>query len=169
MIQVYTGDGKGKTTAALGLALRAIGHGLNVAVLQFLKDDPEYGEFKARTQLKNFELYQVGRNDFVNFKQPDKIDLELAASGWAKAKELIAAGRHQIIILDEFTFVLKYNLLDAREIYEFLSNHKNTCEIIITGRYATPELIELADLVTDMHNVKHYFDKNIESRKGIDH
>lgn len=169
MIQVYTGDGKGKTTAALGLALRAIGHGLKVAVLQFLKDDPEYGEFKARTQLDNFELYQVGRNDFVNFKQPDKIDLELAAAGWAQAKELISAGQHQIIILDEFTFVLKYNLLNAQEIYEFLSEYKNTCEIVITGRYAPAELVAMAELVTDMHNVKHYFDKGIETRKGIDH
>lgn len=169
MIQVYTGDGKGKTTAALGLAFRAIGHGLKVAVFQFLKDDPEYGEFKARTQLNNLELYQVGRNDFVNFKEPDKIDLDLAASGWAKAKEVIAGGEHQIIILDEFTFVLKYNLLDTCEIYDFLSKYKNECELIITGRYAPAELIEISDLVTDMHNVKHYFDKNIESRKGIDH
>ena len=169
MIQVYTGDGKGKTTAALGLSLRAVGHDLKVAILQFLKDDPEYGEFKARDLLPNFELYQVGRNDFVNFKQPERIDLDLAAAGWEKAKNMIADGEHEIIVLDEFTFVLKYNLLNTQEIYEFLAEYKNKCEIIITGRYATPELIGLADLVTDMHNVKHYFDQGIETRKGIDH
>lgn len=169
MIQVYTGDGKGKTTAALGLALRAVGHGMKVVVLQFLKDDPEYGEFKARQSLSNFELYQVGRNDFVNFKQPEQIDLDLAAAGWQKAKELIAAGQHEIIILDEFTFVLKYNLLDVQEIYAFLSKYKEQREIVITGRYAPVELLDLADLVTEMHNVKHYFDKGLETRQGIDH
>lgn len=169
MIQVYTGDGKGKTTAALGLAVRAIGHGMKVAVFQFLKDDPEYGEFKAKDGLKNFELYQVGRNDFVNFKNPEQIDLDLAKNGWENAKNAIISGQYEIIILDEFTFVLKYNLLDTQEIYDFLSKYKHLSEIVITGRYATAELIAMADLVTDMQNVKHYFDKGVQSRNGIDH
>ena len=169
MLQVYTGDGKGKTTAALGLCLRAVGHNFKVAVVQFLKDDPEYGEFKAKELLPNFELYQVGRNDFVNFKNPDQIDLDLADKGWEKAKKMLLSGEYDIIVLDEFTLVLKYNLIETAAFYQLLDKFSGKTEIVVTGRYAPVELIEHADLVTEMTNIKHYFDSGVESRIGIDH
>ena len=169
MLQVYTGDGKGKTTAALGLCLRAVGHNFKVAVVQFLKDDPEYGEFKAKELLPNFELYQVGRNDFVNFKNPDQIDLDLADKGWEKAKKMLLSGKYDIIVLDEFTLVLKYNLIETTAFYQLLDKFSGKTEIVVTGRYAPVELIERADLVTEMTNIKHYFDSGVESRIGIDH
>ena len=169
MLQVYTGDGKGKTTAALGLCLRAVGHNFKVAVVQFLKDDPEYGEFKAKELLPNFELHQVGRNDFVNFKNPDQIDLDLADKGWEKAKKMLLSGKYDIIVLDEFTLVLKYNLIETTAFYQLLDKFSGKTEIVVTGRYAPVELIERADLVTEMTNIKHYFDSGVESRIGIDH
>lgn len=169
MLQVYTGDGKGKTTAALGLCLRAVGHNFKVAVVQFLKDDPEYGEFKAKELLPNFELHQVGRNDFVNFKNPDQIDLDLADKGWEKAKKMLLSGEYDIIVLDEFTLVLKYNLIETTAFYQLLDKFSGKTEIVVTGRYAPVELIERADLVTEMTNIKHYFDSGVESRIGIDH
>ena len=169
MLQVYTGDGKGKTTAALGLCLRAVGHNFKVAVVQFLKDDPEYGEFKAKELLPNFELHQVGRNDFVNFKNPDQIDLDLADKGWEKAKKMLLSGEYDIIVLDEFTLVLKYNLIETAAFYQLLDKFSGKTEIVVTGRDAPAELIERADLVTEMTNIKHYFDSGVESRIGIDH
>ena len=105
----------------------------------------------------------------MNFKNPEQIDLDLAKNGWEQAKKAIISGDYEIIVLDEFTFVLKYNLLDTQEIYDFLSKYKQVREIVVTGRYATDELIAMADLVTEMHNIKHYFDKGVESRNGIDH
>ena len=169
MLQVYTGDGKGKTTAALGLGVRAIGHGKKVVMLQFLKDDPEYGEFKARELLKNFTIHQVGRNEFVNFRNPEQIDLQLAQAGWTQAVELMVSKACDILILDEFTLVLKYGLIDTAQVYACLNKYRATMEIVITGRYAPQELMDIADLVTNMGNTKHYFDAGVPSRTGIDH
>ena len=140
-----------------------------VAVVQFLKDDPEYGEFKAKELLPNCELHQVGRNDFVNFKNPDQIDLDLADKGWEKAKKMLLSGEYDIIVLDEFTLVLKYNLIETTAFYQLLDKFSGKTEIVVTGRYAPVELIERADLVTEMTNIKHYFDSGVESRIGIDH
>lgn len=169
MLQIYTGDGKGKTTAALGLCLRAVGHNFKVGIVQFLKDDPDYGEFKVKNLLPNFELHQVGRNDFVNFQNPEKIDLDLAKTGWEKAKAMLLSAEYDIIVLDEFTLVLKYNLIETQEFYQLLDGFTGKTEIVITGRYAPAELVSRADLVTEMTNIKHYFDAGVESRTGIDH
>lgn len=169
LIQVYTGDGKGKTTAALGLALRASGHGLKILMLQFLKDDPHYGEFIAKGNIPNFTLEQVGRNDFVNFTNPDIIDINLAKSGFEKAKQAILSGEYDIVILDEFTLVMKYKLVNFDEVLNFLKLPRPQTEIIITGRYAPQELIQIADLVTEMKNQKHYFSQGVNTREGVDH
>ena len=169
MLQVYTGTGKGKTTAALGVALRGAGYGLKTTMFSFLKDDPDYGEARAYKLLPGFVLKQVGRDAFVNFRNPDPIDLKMCREGWELAKETIAKLEADIYILDELNIVLATQMLPTEEIVDFLKQYKNKVEIILTGRGAPEELIKIADLVTDMQEVKHYFHKGISSRNGIDH
>lgn len=169
MLQVYTGTGKGKTTAALGVALRASSYGMKTLMLSFLKDDPEYGEARAAKSLPWFTLRQVGRDAFVNFRNPDPIDLKMCRDGWEEAKEAISSLAADIIILDELNIVLATQMLPTQEVVDFLKQYKSTVEIIMTGRGAPPELVAIADLVTDMSEVKHYFHKGVGSRNGIDH
>ena len=167
-IQVYTGDGKGKTSAALGVAFRACARGAKVLMLAFLKDDPEYSEAIGAHLLPGFTLKQVGRDAFVNFKNPDKIDLDMARAGWELAKEAIAQQQADVIILDEINIVLQTGMLPVDEVVGFLSAHKGEGEVICTGRGAPQELCAIADLVTDMREVKHYFHLGVASRAGID-
>lgn len=169
MLQVYTGTGKGKTTAALGVAFRGAGYGLKTLMLSYLKDDPEYGEAKAASMLLSFKLEQVGRDAFVNFQNPDPVDLKMCRDGWERAKQAIVNKEADIIILDELNIVLATKMLPTEEIVDFLKAHKQNLEIITTGRGAPEELIKAADLVTDMQEVKHYFHKGVSSRNGIDH
>ncbi len=167
-IQVYTGDGKGKTSAALGVAFRACARGAKVLMLAFLKDDPEYSEAIGAHLLPGFTLKQVGRDAFVNFQNPDKIDLDMARAGWEQAKEAIAQQQADVIILDEINIVLQTGMLPVDEVVGFLSAHKGEAEVICTGRGAPQELCAIADLVTDMREVKHYFHLGVASRAGID-
>ena len=169
MLQVYTGTGKGKTTAALGVALRGAGHGLKTLMLCFLKDDPEYGEARAASFVPGLELRQVGRDAFVNFRNPDPVDLQLCRQGWEAAKKAITQRQVDIVILDELNIVLATKMLPLEEVLDFLKAHQHQLEIITTGRGAPEELIKMADLVTDMSEVKHYFHKGVSSRLGIDH
>lgn len=169
MLQVYTGTGKGKTTAALGVALRGAGYNLTTMMFSFLKDDPNYGEARAYKYLPGFVLKQVGRDAFVNFRNPDPIDVQMCRDGWEMAKQAILDHAADIIILDELNIVLCTQLLPNEEVIDFLKTHKTELEIITTGRGAPDALIKAADLVTDMNEVKHYFHKGVSSRNGIDH
>lgn len=169
MLQVYTGTGKGKTTAALGLALRAGGHGKRTLMFSFLKDDPAYGEAMIAEHLPLFTLRQVGRDAFVNFAHPDPADVALCRKGWEAAKRAIISKEADIIILDEFCIVLWAQLLPQDDAIDFLQKHRLDAEIICTGRNAPEKLIEIADLVTEMREVKHYFHRGVSSRAGIDH
>lgn len=169
MIQVYTGNGKGKTTASLGLALRATGHGLKVCMVQFMKDNTEYGEVRASEFLPGFKLVQVGRNDFVNLSDPEKIDMDLAQAGWLQAKNVIHSGEFNLVILDEINVAMACKLIDTDEVVSFLEQHRGKgIEIVLTGRYAPSAIMEMADLVTEMREVRHPFAKGIESREGIE-
>ncbi|MDR2005927.1 MAG: cob(I)yrinic acid a,c-diamide adenosyltransferase [Acidaminococcales bacterium] len=170
MIQVYTGDGKGKTTASLGLALRAVGHGFKVLMIQFLKGDPEYGEVKAAGFLPGLEIRQVGRDCFVNFAAPDPVDVKMAAEGWEMAKAAVLSRKYNMVILDEINIAMGTKLLPTAAVAGFLREiSPPPAEIVLTGRMAPAEVIELADLVTEMKEVRHYFDKGVHSRNGIDH
>lgn len=169
LLQVYTGDGKGKTTAALGVILRASGYNAKTIMFQFMKDDTGYGEFRAQKYLPDFELIQVGRDSFVDFKNPDPIDVQMMIDGWELAKKAIKSNEYDIVVLDEITICLATKLLPISETVDFLKKYKKDTEIIITGRYAPPELLEIADLVTEMKNEKHYFFSGKKSRNGIDH
>lgn len=169
LLQVYTGDGKGKTTAALGVALRAAGRGAKTVMLSFLKDDPSYGEAMVAQYLPNFTLCQVGRDAFVNFHNPDPADLKMVRDGWEEAKRIINEAATDLLILDELNIVLATDMLPKQEVIQFLKEYKGKTEIIITGRSAPKELIAIADLVTEMQEIKHYFHKGVSSRDGIDH
>ncbi len=170
MIQCYTGDGKGKTTAALGLALRAAGHNKKVKIFQFMKGQINYGELNSIKKLSPFvEIEQCGRKEFVSKENPEKIDIDLAKNCWEKAKKAIFSGDFDIIVLDELNVALDFKLLDKDEVIEVLKKIPENLEIIVTGRYAPEEIIEIADLVTEMKEIKHYFNKGIPEREGFEY
>lgn len=168
LIQVYTGNGKGKTTATLGLALRACGHGFKVAMIQFMKENREYGEVKASQFLPGFKIVQVGRNEFVDLSNPEPIDISLAQDGWQLAKNMIDSAEWDIIVLDEINVAMSCGLLAVSEVADFLTAQQRKVEIVLTGRYAPDEIIAVAHLVTEMQEVKHPFQTGVEARKGID-
>ena len=170
MLHVYTGTGKGKTSAALGLALRAVGHDANVVMICFMKGDPSYGEAQAFHFLPNFTIKQMGRDSFVNFRKPDPIDVKMAQEAWEEGKRILLAREADVLILDEINLAMAKNLIDTNEVVTFLHKHRQNTEVVCTGREAPQKLIDEADLVTDMQEVKHYFtDKSITIRDGIDH
>ncbi|MEO0123263.1 MAG: cob(I)yrinic acid a,c-diamide adenosyltransferase [candidate division WOR-3 bacterium] len=169
MIQIYTGNGKGKTTAALGIAMRAVGHGKKVIMIQFMKGKINYGELKSAKLLKNFKIEQYGRPDFVDKDNPAKIDIELAKKGFERAKELIKSKKYDIIILDELNVAVDYGLISVKEVVELLKKTPKKIEIIITGRYMPEELQDYADLISEIIEVKHYFQQGVKARKGIEY
>ncbi|RKX71242.1 cob(I)yrinic acid a,c-diamide adenosyltransferase [candidate division WOR-3 bacterium] len=168
MVQVYTGDGKGKTTAALGLALRAVGHGLKVLMIQFMKGSKEYGEIKAAEGIKGLRIEQFGRPEFVNPAHPDPEDIRLARAGLARAREAIQSQEFDLIILDEINVAIDFGLIAEKDVLELIENRGDT-ELVLTGRYAPPAILDVADLVTEMKEIKHYFRKGVSSRTGFDY
>ncbi len=169
LIQVYTGTGKGKTTAALGLALRAVGKGLKVYMIQFMKGDIEYGEITTAKKLANFEIIQIGRPDFVDKANPAEIDIELANKALDHAREIINAEQYDIVILDEINVALDWKLIELEKVLDLLRSKPEHLELVLTGRYAPSELIEIADLVTEMKEIKHPYNDGVEARDGIEH
>lgn len=168
-IQVYTGDGKGKTTAALGLALRAVGHGLKVYIGQFLKGQM-YGELQSIKKLSpDIKIEQFGRKGFIHVtKDPDEEDIRRAKRGLKKCLDAMLSQKYSIIILDEINVAVYFNLLSEKEVLEFLSQKPEGIEVILTGRYAPTAFQKKADLVTIMKNKKHYYQKGIKAREGIE-
>lgn len=169
LLQVYTGDGKGKTTASLGLAFRAIGHDMKVCMIQFMKNSDIYGEVRLADKMPGLTIIPVGRHDFVDLKKPAEIDIRLAQSGWDQAREIIKSQKYDIVILDELNVALACGLLDERSVVEFLRSSRGRTEVVTTGCWAPQALIDAADLVTEMKNVRHPYSKGIDSREGIDH
>jgi len=168
-VQVYTGDGKGKTTAALGQALRASGHGLRVIVIQFMKGQIKYGELSEVKNIPGFIIEQYGLPTFVDKNNPSKEDKELAKKGFERAKEVILSGEYDMVILDEANITLDYGLLKLDEVINLIKRKPRHVEIILTGRYAPKEIIEIADLVTETHEVKHHYQKGVQAREGIEY
>lgn len=167
-IQVYTGNGKGKTTAALGLCMRAIGAGKNVFFAQFVKGQI-YSEVKAIHRfIPDITIKQYGLDCFI-YNKPTQADIDLARKGLKEVSEIIDSGKYDIVVLDEANIALYYNLFSVDELITILKSKPEETEIIITGRYAPSELIEIADLVTEMKEIKHYYSTGIEAREGIEH
>jgi cob(I)alamin adenosyltransferase len=169
LVQVYTGNGKGKTTAALGLALRAAGHRFKVLVVQFLKGGIAYGELKSAKKLSPYlEIIPMGRECFVDKKNPHPVDRRCARQGWELAKESVLSRKYRMVILDEVNVAVDYGLVSLEEVLDLMKRKPLDVELILTGRSAKPEVIRQADLVTEMREVKHYYRKGIESRIGIE-
>lgn len=147
MLQVYTGTGKGKTTAALGVALRASGYGMKTLMLSFLKDDPEYGEARAAKNLPWFTLRQVGRDAFVNFHNPDPIDLKMCRDGWEEAKKAISSHAADVIILDELNIVLATQMLPTQEVVDFCVSIKITLRLLLLVEVHRKSLLKLPTLL----------------------
>ena len=166
MIQVYTGNGKGKTTAALGLALRASGAGLKVYIGQFVKGRC-YSEIKALKKIKNIRIEQFGRSCFIK-RTPEKKDFELAHAGLEKVKEIISKREFQVIILDEINIAVKLKLIPLDSLLKLIQSAPRERELVLTGRYAHPQVIGLADLVSDIKEIKHYYHKGIRGRRGVE-
>lgn len=166
-IQVYTGDGKGKTTAAIGLAVRAVGAGKSVYIGQFLKGQT-YAEISALQQfMPGITIEQFGLRCFVN-RTPKADDVQKAAAGLQNVKAVLKSGNYDVVILDEANIALFYELFPLEEFLSALEHKNCSTEVIITGRYAHPKVIEMADLVTGMTEVKHYYKKGIYAREGIE-
>ncbi|UCE40620.1 MAG: cob(I)yrinic acid a,c-diamide adenosyltransferase [Candidatus Aminicenantes bacterium] len=168
-IQVYTGNGKGKTTAALGLALRAAGYGLKTYFGQFLKGQ-DYGELSGIQKLSSLiTIEQFGRKGFIHVtEKPDKEDIERAQHGLQKCTKMMKSQKYHIIVLDEINVAVHFNLFSEKEIHDFLDEKPEGIEVILTGRYAPESLIERANLVTEMKEIKHYYKKGIQARPGIE-
>ena len=169
LIQVYTGNGKGKTTAALGIALRAVGHGMKVLVLQFMKGTLDYGESESVQKLSPYlTMRRVGRKSFVSRSDLNVIDFQLAQDGFFFAKKAIEGKEYDIVILDEINVAIDYGLIPLSDVLNLLDVKPKEVELILTGRNARPEILERADLVTEMVERKHYYHKGIQAREGIE-
>lgn len=166
-IHVYTGNGKGKTTASLGLALRAAGAGKKIYIAQFVKS-MEYSEWKSLKYLDNFITIKLhGKGCFVT-KNPTLEDVQEAKIGVEEIKSIFKSNAYDVVILDEITIALFYNLLSLDEVLSLINEKPYNIELIITGRYAPKEILNQADLVTEMKEVKHYYTQGVLSREGID-
>ncbi|MBN2246006.1 MAG: cob(I)yrinic acid a,c-diamide adenosyltransferase [Candidatus Aminicenantes bacterium] len=168
-IQVYTGNGKGKTTAALGLALRAAGHGYRTFIGQFLKGQ-KYGELASIKKLAPLiTIRQFGRKGFIHVdKDPDQIDITMAKNGLEECRQAMFSGEYKIIVLDEINVCIYFNVLEEKDVLEFLRQKPPEVEIVLTGRYAPDSFIAAADLVTQMEEIKHYYTKKVQARNGIE-
>lgn len=169
IIEVYTGDGKGKTTAAIGLATRAWGRGLKVKVFQFLKSPGGSGEHWAFLSFNPpLHIYPLGMGEFIQNRPPSAKEIALASEGWEQAEEAIFSNKLDIVVIDELSHVINKGLLPLEKVLAVLKQKPDGLELVLTGREMPHEIIELADLVTEMKLVKHPYQKGLPAREGIE-
>lgn len=166
-VHIYTGNGKGKTTAAIGLGIRATGKGLKVYMIQFMKGR-RYSEIDALEKIKDFTVVQFGRDEFVSKENPEQIDIDLARKGFEHAKEIIKNGEHDLIILDEINVAVDFKLIPLKDVLKLMDEKPEKVELVLTGRYVHPDMVKQADLVSEILEIKHPYQNGIQSRKGID-
>lgn len=169
LIQVYTGKGKGKTCAALGLAMRAAGHGLNVHIVQFMKGWPHYGELRSVERLPNITIRQFGRPGFVDRENPDPEDVRLAQEALEHGRRAMLSGDYDIVVLDEVNVALEFGLVQLSDVLSLMEEKPEKVELVLTGRGAHPEVIKRADLVTEMLDIKHPYYEGVKARRGIEY
>lgn len=169
LVQVYTGDGKGKTTAALGQAFRAWGHGWRVLVIQFMKGRKDGGEISAASKLEGFDIVQYGQWSLVNREGPSPEDISLARKGLERTREEFSSKKYDLVILDELNSAIGHKLLSTEEVLAVMAQRPPQIEVIITGRDAPPEVIALADLVSEIKELKHPYKKGVGAREGIEY
>jgi cob(I)alamin adenosyltransferase len=172
LLIVYTGPGKGKTTCALGTAFRAVGQGLRVLMVQFIKGSWHYGELDAAKMLGEgrMEIRPMGRGFVkVGGAETHPEDIRLCQEAWEFARQQVYGGQYDLVVLDEINYVISYKMLDVEKVAEALARRPEQVHVICTGRNAHPKLVELADLVTEMREVKHPYSKGILAQRGIDY
>jgi len=171
LIIVNTGPGKGKTTAAMGTALRAVGQGMRVLMLQFLKGSWHYGELDAAKAFgEKFVLKQMGRGFVkVGAEKPDAEDVRMVEQAWAEAEQAIQSGEWDLVVLDEINYAISYGMLDPAKVAELLKHKPEMVHVILTGRNAHPAIVELADTVTEMRQIKHAYEKGVMAQRGIEY
>jgi cob(I)alamin adenosyltransferase len=171
LIIVHTGPGKGKTTAAMGTALRAVGQGMRVLMLQFLKGSWHYGELDAVTVFGDkFIMKQMGRGFVkVGKEKPDREDVRMVEEAWKEAEQAIQSGQWDLVVLDEINYAITYGMLDPAKVVDTLKKKPAMVHIILTGRNAHPTIVELADTVTEMRQVKHAYEKGVMAQRGIEY
>jgi cob(I)alamin adenosyltransferase len=168
LIIVHTGNGKGKTTAALGTAFRALGYGWRVLMVQFIKGNWHYGELDAAKRFEGlFEIRPMGEGFTWDTKNPER-DREKAHEAWEFGKSEALSGKWDLVIFDEINYVITYNYLEVEKVVDFLKNKPRELHVILTGRDAHEKIVEAADLVTEMREIKHPFKKGIKAQKGIE-
>lgn len=165
-VHVYTGNGKGKSTAAFGLALRALFAGKKVYIAQFIKD-MKYHETGIETVMDGIKIEQLGAGCFID-RKPNEHDREVATAALQKCGKILESGKFDVVILDEITIALYFKLFSSEDVIKILQNRNPKVEVVLTGRYAPQELIDYADLVTEMREIKHYYTQGVLSRDGID-
>jgi cob(I)alamin adenosyltransferase len=169
LVQVYTGNGKGKTTAALGLALRAVGRGLRVCMVQFIKGGGQYGEHLAVEKfLPELTIHQTGRDNWIYRERLDPEDVRIARETLDLARSVLTSGRYDLVILDEINGAAWFGLVSVDEILALVAVKPANVELVLTGRTADARVIAAADLVTEMREVKHYFRQGVQARTGIE-
>jgi cob(I)alamin adenosyltransferase len=169
LLILYTGNGKGKTTASLGLAVRALGHGLRVCIIQFIKQQRNCGELKLKNRYPELLDYHVMGKGFITDNDNINADhIQAAEKAWLFTKEIIQSHTYQLIILDELTYLISLSLLKEKEIVDVLLKRPRGLHIVVTGRDASPLIIKAADLVTEMKEIKHPFHKGLRAQKGIE-
>ena len=169
MVQVFTGNGKGKTSAALGAALRALGHGLKVYIVFFMKGDYPYGERNILSRLPGVDIAGFGGAGFVDPANIKPEEIQQAKQALSTAREAMLSGKYDLLVLDEVNVAIAFKLIEMDEVAGLIGEKPQNVELILTGRYAHAKIIELADLVTEMVKLKHPHDKGAPARKGIEY
>ena len=171
LIIVNTGPGKGKTTAAMGTALRAVGNGMKVLMLQFLKGSWHYGELDAVKAFgDHFVMKQMGRGFVkVGGAETDPEDVKMVEQAWDEARQAILSGQWDLVILDEINYAIGYKMLDPAKVVQTLKQKPEAVHVILTGRNAHPSIVEIADTVTEMKQVKHAYEKGVQAQRGIEY
>ncbi len=169
LVEVFTGNGKGKTSAALGTVLRALGHDFRVFIVHFMKGNYPYGEQKTLASLPNVTVAVYGRLSFVDPDNVEEVDREEARKALRAAREAMLSGKYDLVVMDEVNVASAWGLIGVDEVVKLIEEKPDNVELILTGRYADKELVRLADLVTEMLDIKHPFDSGIEARPGIEY
>ncbi len=169
LVQIFTGEGKGKTSAALGVVLRALGHGLKVCIVAFMKGGYPYGEWEVLSKLPNVKIARFGFRTFTDPKEVRPEEIEQAKQALAAAREAMLGGNYDLVVLDEVNIAVTWKLVELDEVVRLIQDKPPNVELVLTGRHADAKLIELADLVTECLKIKHPYDKGIMARKGIDY
>ncbi len=169
LVQVFTGEGKGKTSAAIGAVVRALGNGLRVFIVAFMKAGHHSGEWEILSGLQNVSVARFGTKAFVNPDNPGPEDMEQAAQALKTAREAMLSGDYQLVVLDEVNMAVAWKLVELDEVLRLVEDKPGNVELILTGRNADKEIVRVADLVTEMLNIKHPYEKGIVARKGIEY